>query len=71
MVAGVGGGIAAALFNEAMDRSAEEKLQGRGGLRYRVTGSWDDPEINGSKSNVPPTTPDVPNAVDPLNHSPG
>ncbi len=56
VVAGVGGGIAAALFNEAMNRSAEEKLQGRGGLRYRVTGSWDDPEINGSGLLRPTTT---------------
>lgn len=70
-VAGIGGGIAAVLFNEAMERSAEEKLQGRGGLRYRVTGSWDNPEINGSKSKSSPENEPANNSPDPLNHPPG
>ena len=44
-VGGLGGGVAMLLFSSATEKSAEDKLNSSGGFRYRVTGSWQEPDI--------------------------
>jgi uncharacterized protein YhdP len=56
-VGGLGGGAAMLLFNSLTQKDAAEKLKSAGGFRYRVTGSWDKPQVTelkaaNSKANV-------------------
>lgn len=51
-VGGLGGGAAMLLFNSVTEKSAEDKLKTSGGFRYRVTGSWDKPDITEIKAPI-------------------
>jgi uncharacterized protein YhdP len=56
-VGGLGGMAAMLLFNSLTEKDAAEKLKSTGGFRYRVTGSWDKPQVTelkaaNSKANV-------------------
>ncbi|MBO0615202.1 YhdP family phospholipid transporter [Thiothrix fructosivorans] len=44
-VGGIGGGAAMLLLNSLTEKTAAQQLQTAGGLRYRVTGAWEKPEI--------------------------
>jgi uncharacterized protein (TIGR02099 family) len=44
-VGGIGGGAAMLLLNSLTEKTAAEQLKTAGGLRYRVTGAWEKPEI--------------------------
>ena len=58
-VAGVGGGAAMLLLNSITEKTAAEQLKTSGGLRYRVTGSWEAPEIVELKQPFKKTDVDV------------
>jgi uncharacterized protein YhdP len=49
-VGGLGGGAAMLLFNSLTEKNAAEKLKSAGGFRYRITGSWDKPEVTELKA---------------------
>ncbi|OQX13221.1 MAG: hypothetical protein BWK73_12580 [Thiothrix lacustris] len=58
-VGGIGGGAAMLLWNSLTEKSAAHQVQAAGGLRYRVTGSWDAPEIIELKAPFKKTDVDV------------
>lgn len=58
-VGGLGGGAALLLFNSVTEKSAADKLKTSGGFRYRVTGSWDKPEVTELKAPTKKTEVDV------------
>ena len=74
-LAGLGGGLAAVLFNAATESAPEEAVKSWGALRYRITGPWDDPLINGSSSYSTPAPANSPKSnlapVKPLDIPPG
>lgn len=49
-VGGIGGGAAMLLFNSVTEKDAAAKLQGKGGFRYHITGSWSDPVVTELKA---------------------
>ncbi|UOG91430.1 MAG: hypothetical protein L3K52_14690 [Candidatus Thiothrix sulfatifontis] len=58
-VGGLGGGAAMLLWNSLTEKSAAHQVQAAGGLRYRVTGAWDAPEIIELKAPFKKTDVDV------------
>lgn len=58
-VGGIGGGAAMLLLNSLTEKPAAHQVQTGGGLRYRVTGSWETPEIVELKPPLKKTTVDV------------
>ena len=58
-VGGVGGGAAMLLLNSVTEKKAQDKLKTSGGLRYRVTGSWENPEVTELKPPLRKTDVDV------------
>lgn len=58
-VGGLGGGAALLLFNSMTEKSVEEKLKTSGGFRYRVTGTWNKPDVAELKTPIKQTDVDV------------
>ncbi|MDQ5770405.1 YhdP family phospholipid transporter [Thiothrix subterranea] len=56
---GIGGGAAMLLLNSLTEKSAAHQVQTANGLRYRVTGSWEAPDIIELKAPFKKTDVDV------------